>query len=272
MFSYRVSVKTNAPINQFSLYARLFSQQHHSARITDSSIPFKIYQRGETIGIFNFPRIGRAGGWKGYLSLKYSLQISANPIRVEDPNWGLRNMELPSNLQIFCNPQIFWEINDPLLQSVAQEIAHPGLLQTTRAIYERVRSQITFREALPERLGAKRAFELQYGDCDEFTDLFITLCRILNIPARRITGLFMKREHEGWRAEHHAWAEIYSQELEQWIPMDIALGFFGCISEFHFAQKIESSTSNKPNFWFQMKTKKSASVHINLEPIKVVIN
>jgi len=45
------------------------------------------------------------------------------------------------------------------------------------------------------------------GDCGEYSSLFVTMCRILGIPARNSTGFVIFPKHE--KISEHGWASIY---------------------------------------------------------------
>ncbi|MHA1214853.1 MAG: transglutaminase-like domain-containing protein [Candidatus Hodarchaeales archaeon] len=108
-----------------------------------------------------------------------------------------------------------------------------------------VRSRIKNPQKQTERLGAYRAFQEQTGDCDEFTDLFITLARKRGIPSRRITGFYI--ENKPVKATAHAWAEIYSPK-NGWTTIDIAMGNIGRFTKNYVVLKIEEFNSDLPDY------------------------
>jgi len=63
--------------------------------------------------------------------------------------------------------------------------------------------------------------ELGYGDCDDLSFLYISLCRSVGIPARFIRGFTVSRN----QAVPHAWAEVFvggGIGNEGWIPVECA--------------------------------------------------
>ncbi|MFZ5376674.1 MAG: transglutaminase-like domain-containing protein [Patescibacteria group bacterium] len=81
-----------------------------------------------------------------------------------------------------------------------------------------------------KRLGAQAAIENpSKSTCQEFTDVFITLARANDIPARRATG-FAYSENEKLRPLSlpgdvlHAWPEFFDQEKKVWRPIDPTWG------------------------------------------------
>lgn len=67
------------------------------------------------------------------------------------------------------------------------------------------------------------------GVCDELTNLYISFCRSLGIPARFISGIAYTNILNDFGP--HGWAEVYIDG--QWIPMDIAYGQFGWVDATH---------------------------------------
>jgi hypothetical protein len=122
-----------------------------------------------------------------------------------------------------------------------------------------IRSKIKYRENQDERLGAYQAYLSGIGDCDEFTDLLITLTRLRGIPSRRITGYFIT--NQGNFFEPHAWGEIFSSELG-WIPVDIAMNAIGNHTINYVILKVEEFNPALSDF--QIQTKHRSKVHHQL--------
>lgn len=69
-----------------------------------------------------------------------------------------------------------------------------------------------------EARGADLALELGGGDCTDFTDVLVTLCRVRGLPARHIRGViaapFARSD-----TPKHSWAEVYVPK-NGWIRLD----------------------------------------------------
>jgi len=72
------------------------------------------------------------------------------------------------------------------------------------------------------------------GDCGEYSSLFVTMCRILKIPARNNTGfvIFPKQK----RIVEHGWASIYSK-LYGWLDFDTQYASLEKNAKKYFAQR-----------------------------------
>ena len=112
----------------------------------------------------------------------------------------------------------------PYIRAVAREIAgeekNPLVLArrvydflTKRPIYSYVRNYFTYPN-LPEYM-----LTSMKGDCGIFALSFITLCRVLGIPARWQSGLYCAPHDVGC----HDWAEFYCAPWG-WLPVDASFG------------------------------------------------
>ena len=112
----------------------------------------------------------------------------------------------------------------PYLVALAHDIKGQELfpLRMARAVYQWVTSHVRYAYQRPYRLienGAEYAATTLRGDCGLQALLFITLCRILGIPARWESGLFVSPDHVGC----HDWALFYT-EAHGWLPADCSFG------------------------------------------------
>lgn len=85
------------------------------------------------------------------------------------------------------------------------------------------------------------------GTCDEYTTLFIAMCRSLGIPAKYVGGIAYSNIHEIEGFASHAWAEVYFPDYG-WIPFDTTYWQFGFVDASHvilkeFINPDESSTT-----------------------------
>jgi hypothetical protein len=176
---------------------------------------------------------------KTAISLERIVSIYPNPSTISPRiPWG-RVSEIPRALQRKYNQNFpYWPIDSPAIQEISQEswFSTDNLTSWVHAVSNYIIKKIKYPEKQDTRLGADQVLRTGRGDCDEFTDLFITLARIRGIPCRRITGFFI--HHTNHEAEPHAWAELHSP-VHGWIPIDIALRNIGTHSVFYVIGKIE---------------------------------
>ena len=95
-------------------------------------------------------------------------------------------------------------------------------IRIVRRIYDFITSRVRYAYVRAYRLienGAEYAATNLRGDCGLQALLFITLCRILGIPARWESGLMADPTYIG----SHDWAQFYT-EAWGWLPADCSFG------------------------------------------------
>jgi hypothetical protein len=72
------------------------------------------------------------------------------------------------------------------------------------------------------------------GVCDEITNLFISMCRSVNIPARFVSGAVYSNIDNNFG--NHGWAEVYFPNYG-WVPFDVTFGQYGWLDATHIKLK-----------------------------------
>ena len=70
---------------------------------------------------------------------------------------------------------------------------------------------------------AEDAFSAGHGVCQDFAHIFISVVRLLRIPARYISGHFHRRDGAQLQEAAHAWAEAWVEDLG-WVAFDTTHG------------------------------------------------
>ena len=203
-------------------------------------------------------------GKKGIISLSRMFTILPTPSFV-NPNddWG-KISDIPQVLQRkYKQSSKYWPIQSIIIKDISKEewYIKDDLSSWIQSASCYVTSKIKHREKQEERLGADYAFFQGIGDCDEFTDLFITIARMRGIPCRRLTGFFIT-QRKNTTAEAHAWSEIFSSKKD-WIPIDVALNNIGKHGINYVILKIEEFNPNLPDY--EVKTRRSSMIHYKWE-------
>lgn len=196
--------------------------------------------------------------------LRLEVQIEPYVYRTEGKNLGMRKEIDPTLQQKYCLQTKHWHSTSPELQNTVAAVITESedIAKILEQIFQFLDSLI-FREHLTIRRGALKTLQTKYGDCDEFTDLFVTMARHMGIPARRVTGLFLKASQPG----HHAWAEAFTPKWG-WIPFDPALGYFAASSTHHIPRKLEATVSEIPDYGIRYRSKRTTTLEIR--PIEEV--
>ncbi len=202
-------------------------------------------------------------GTKGIILLDRIITVipTLSHFNIND-NWGTISAFPKVLQQKYQQSSKYWPLNSEIIQDFSKEewFKTDDLSEWAKSIYYFIKHSIKHREKQEKRLGADQAFLTRTGDCDEFTDLFITLARMRGIPCRRLTGYFIKQKKTN--AEAHAWGEILSP-LMGWIPIDIALNNIGNHSINYVVLKIEEFNPALSDY--QIKTIHSSKVHYKWE-------
>ncbi len=194
-------------------------------------------------------------------SIKLERKICIEPIVTKishNTDWGKISEISQDERTKYQESSKYWAIQSPFLKDVVGDkvFLEDDVKQWVRFASNFVLNAITTRENQETRLGAHKAIKEGIGDCDEFTDLFITLTRSRGIPSRRLTGYHISEG--GNSVEAHAWAELYSPAVS-WIPIDLAMNSIGVHSQNYVIWKIEEFNPALPDY--QIRVKHSNAVH-----------
>ena len=143
--------------------------------------------------------------------------------------------------QVYTRDTIYWNIDNETLRELAYEVAYSdNPLESVRLIARWVQEHLAY-EVTGGRKGSDRAIAsvggrlVIKGDCVEAADTFVTLARILGIPARTVYGFLLNRyEEKHWlnftiREEGmellthwggHMWAQVY---IPPWGWIDVEM-------------------------------------------------
>jgi len=156
----------------------------------------------------------------------------------------------------------YWSIKSELINDISNQqwFKYNELSKWVQSVSHFIKNIIKHREKQEKRLGAHQAIYMGIGDCDEFTDLLITISRIRGIPCRRLTGYFKSNKES--TGEAHAWGEIFSPK-KGWIPIDIALNNIGYHTINYIILKIEEFNSSLSDY--QIQVKHTSTVHYKWE-------
>jgi len=201
------------------------------------------------------------------ISLERIISVFPQPTFVfPNESWG-RISEIPKMLrQKYTQSFSYWPTDSSAIQDLSAErwFSTDELSTWVQEASLTILKTIKLPEKQDKRLGADQALLQGRGDCDEFTDLFITLCRTREIPCRRLTGYFIQ---QGKEPEPHAWGELLSP-TKGWIPVDLALRNIGRHSINYVIGKIEEFN---PSILDYQILKQSSRVHFNWErPLPMV--
>ncbi len=120
-----------------------------------------------------------------------------------------------NNLEKYLKKEPFQNINNKKLVAVAEKIEGSTDIEITHNIFDFVVEHLDYNNDIYENIGATRAYKKGLGDCTEYADLMVTLCRIKGIPARVVAGMVAR---SGTNPNHN-WCEVYLMDYG-WVPFD----------------------------------------------------
>ncbi len=124
----------------------------------------------------------------------------------------LEHPDKDKEASLYLSPSPYIESHHPKIIKLAKDAAAgKENWEKVEAIYDAVGKNLTFKEG--DLKGALKGLNDGFGDCEEFSALFIAMCRAENIPARTV-----------W-VPGHAYSEFYLVDDNgkgQWFPCQSA--------------------------------------------------
>ena len=172
---------------------------------------------------------------------------------------------------LYCNnTEPYYERDDSSLISLSNSIVDVGdnPVEKAEKIYDWVSSNLVYNGGLPaQEMGALWAYTNLQGDCSEYSSLMITLLRIQDIPARKVTGFLVSNNpslrpktgdtwnfyasDSGTNMLGHAWVEYYVPDIG-WIACDptwsSAPGYFNGIDFLRFNLNVGANFFFPPSY------------------------
>lgn len=123
-------------------------------------------------------------------------------------------------LEGFLRSERYIEKDHPEIQQIAEDIEGETEIDIVKNIYDYVLDTMEYTALSRTELGAVKAAQSGKGDCTEYSDLFVALCRAKGIPARVASGYTVGF---GSTSTRHNWVEVYLSEFG-WVPFDPSAG------------------------------------------------
>jgi len=181
----------------------------------------------------------------------------------------------------YLKEQEYWPINSPKIKAITSNLSTP------KSIYNFTVNHLSYdynRLNQAKRMGGEFALTNPTQSlCTEFADLFVTLARSKNIPAREIEGyaysLDDKIKPTNTNSDVlHAWAQYYDQNQNTWISVDPTwekttngIDYFTDLDLNHFTFAIHGVSSNypPPAGAYKSTNQKSKSLNISFADKKI---
>lgn len=144
----------------------------------------------------------------------YTFEVTRRELVAPEATQGYKIPAKPvRELQPYLTPSPYIDSKHPKITALAKQIVgeQDSDWRKVEALYDWVREHVVYQEG--ELKGALRALSDKTGDCEDFSSLFIALCRAQKIPARTV-----------WVGSH-CYPEFYLLDGEgtgHWFPCQAA--------------------------------------------------
>jgi hypothetical protein len=180
---------TFAPVKQTANQQCLKLQSNYPyTLLTDDS--------GNQVLHFTFENLAPNGSL--VVTIKANLLVSATANPIQPGPW-------PRDF----NPQKYIESDHPAINRAAHKLHAPGASKTIENVFRWVAGNVRYSGYAGKDRGALYALEHKEGDCTEYADLFVALCRANGIAARPIGGYVCPQSGVLKAGDYHNWGEFY---------------------------------------------------------------
>jgi hypothetical protein len=107
------------------------------------------------------------------------------------------------------NPQKYIESDHPAINRIAHKLQKADAAKTIEEVFRWVAGNVRYSGYADRDRGALYALEHKKGDCTEYADLFVALCRANGIAARPIGGYVCPQSSVLKARDYHNWGEFY---------------------------------------------------------------
>lgn len=109
----------------------------------------------------------------------------------------------------------YWPSDDPTIERRARAITADAASDAARVAallrWLQPGAHLRYGGRVGSRIGVRRMLAERRGRCWDFTDVFVTMCRSIDVPARLVAGWL-------FGGEGHVWAEVFVDGA--WHPVD----------------------------------------------------
>jgi transglutaminase-like putative cysteine protease len=236
----------------FTVKFRITGRQGTEKVVLTAPVPKSIEGRQKIVQVKCSPKPEREWEEKGVKFARFvlnnpaGLQLVTMDVEAELYRYDLgiaskrRRGELESKdqLKAWLKAEKFLEVDAKEIQQAARSIGGADEIDKIRNIMAFVHAKVRYSGFDPEDHGATWALKNGRGDCTEFCDLFVALCRAKDIPARIWDGYLIDEIAPGDTAKHSR-VEVYTRKYG-WVPFD----------PLHVARKNATFEALKPVYVF----------------------
>jgi hypothetical protein len=205
-FSFTLQNKSHQVIKKAELwtFAPVKQTANQLCFKLQSNYPYKLLtdDSGNQVLHFTFENLAPYGS--RVVTIKANLRFSATA----KPN---SSAPLPRDL----NPQKYVESDHPAVSRIAHILQKADTSKTIEEAFRWVAGNVRYSGYAGRDRGALYALEHKKGDCTEYANLFVALCRANGIAARPIGGYVCPQSGVLKARDYHNWGEFYENGIWQ---------------------------------------------------------
>jgi hypothetical protein len=199
-YSFTLQNKSHQVIKQAELWTFAPVKQtasQHCLKL-QSNYPYKLLtdDSGNQVLHFTFENLVPYGSRVVTIKSRLLVSATANPIH---------SVPLPRDL----NPQKHIESDHPAISRIAHKLQKADASRTIEEVFRWVAGHVRYSGYAGRDRGALYALEHKKGDCTEYANLFVALCRANGIGARPIGGYVCPQSGVLRARDYHNWGEFY---------------------------------------------------------------
>jgi transglutaminase-like putative cysteine protease len=208
----------NSSIELVVAVPKTIDRRHEVLEITYDPQPVDIFDKGEN-------------RYAEFLFIEPEGDITVNISgKVELYGYDLtsaREMDTPEiqdDLDRYLESELYLEKDSAEIQAAADDIDGSDRTDIVEGLFDYVVDNIRYTGYNPGEVGAEKALLNGGGDCSEYSDILVALCRARGIPAKTTDGFIVEETLQGRDLStiKHSWVEIYLEEYG-WVPFDPTL-------------------------------------------------
>lgn len=151
---------------------------------------------------------------KTKIEVQIKLKIYTYDLKTAINNPVINNADLDT-LKYLKEEENF-QVNSKIMQTTANNIIGSTREEIVHGIFDFVVNKLDYKKFSDQNRSAKKALNQGAGDCTEYSELMVTLCRAKNIPARIEMGLILRY---GGEIGYHNWVEVFFSQYG-WVAFD----------------------------------------------------
>ena len=126
------------------------------------------------------------------------------------------NIEVDPNLKDYLKEDSYYTKKNKAISEQAVKLLGKTPELTVENIFEFVTNHLEYKAFKHQERGARKALKQGIGDCTEYSELMISLCRANKIPARIVVGNVLR---PSGKVGFHNWVEVYFHAYG-WVAFD----------------------------------------------------